>query len=47
MLFEGFGDKSSEGFTTSNETWVCSIAAGERYENNTSNTAVKDNSGAR
>lgn len=47
LSFEGFGDKSREGFTTSKDTWVCSITTGERYENNASSTAVKDRTGAR
>ena len=47
LSFEGFGDKSKEGVTMSRDTWVCSIATGERNENNASNTAVKDRTGAR
>ena len=47
LSFEGFGNKSREGFTTSSDTWVCSITVGERYENNESKTAVKDRIGAR
>jgi len=30
LSFEGFGDKSRDGFITSNDTWVCSITVGER-----------------
>ena len=47
LSFDGFGNKSREGVTTSKDTWVCSITAGERYANNESKTAVKDRTGAR
>jgi len=47
VSFEGFGNKSRDGFTTSRDTRARNITAGERYENNVSNTAVKDRIGAR
>ena len=47
LSFEGFGERSKEGFTSSKDTWVCSITAGEKYDSDTSNTDVKDRIGAR
>jgi hypothetical protein len=47
LILRGIRQQSREGFTTSKDTWVCSMTVGERYENNASNTAVKDRIGAR